>query len=109
QDKLIRVVRGSVQDVAVDLRPGSPTYGRHFSIVLSGENHLMVFIPAGFAHGFLTLEDNTIFQYKCSKYYEPSSEGGIRWDDPTLAIPWMDPGVHYILSPKDLAAPLLKK
>ena len=101
QDKLIRVVRGSVQDVAVDIRPGSPTYGQHFSIVLSGENHLMVYVPAGFAHGFLTLEDDTVFQYKCSKYYEPSSEGRLRWDDPDLALPWTDLGIPYILSEKD--------
>ena len=107
QAKLVRVVRGAVQDVAVDLRAGSPTFGRYVSAVLSGENHRAVYIPAGFAHGFVTLEDDTIFQYKCSCFYEPSAEGSVRWDDPTLAVAWMDPGVPLIISPKDLAAPAL--
>ena len=107
QAKLLRVVRGRVQDVAVDLRPDSPTFGKHVSRILSAENHLQMFIPAGFAHGFLTLEDDTVFQYKCSCFYEPSAEGSVRWDDPQLAIPWMDPGVPLIISPKDLAAPPL--
>lgn len=75
QSKLVRVVRGAVQDVAVDMRAGSPTFGKYVSVVLSGDNKRMFYIPEGFAHGFLTLEDNTVFQYKCGGFYEPSSEG----------------------------------
>lgn len=105
QAKLIRVVRGSVQDVAVDLRSGSPTFGRYVSVILSEENKKMFFIPAGFAHGFLTLEDDVIFQYKCSQFYEPSSEGSIRWDDPDIGVDWMLKDEKYILSPKDMKAP----
>ena len=78
QSKLVRVVRGAVQDVALDLRAGSPTFGKYFSVVLSGENKRMFYLSEGFAHGFLTLEDNTVFQYKCGEFYEPSSEGSVR-------------------------------
>ncbi|MCX8081149.1 MAG: dTDP-4-dehydrorhamnose 3,5-epimerase [Bacteroidia bacterium] len=88
QGKLVRVVRGAVLDVAVDLRKKSPTYGQHFCIFLSEKNQTMFYIPPGFAHGFLTLEDNTIFLYKCTNYYEKSSEDCIVWNDPTLNIPW---------------------
>ncbi len=107
QAKLVRVVRGSVQDVAVDLRKGSPTFGKYFSVILSGENKRQFYIPAGFAHGFLTLEDNTIFQYKCSQYYAPGYEGSIRWNDPEIAIKWSLPESELLLSEKDRIAPFL--
>lgn len=105
QAKLVRVVRGSVQDVAVDLRSGSPTFGKYFSVLLSGENKRQFYIPEGFAHGFLSLEEGTVFQYKCSRYYEPSSEGSIRWNDPDLAIKWSLPESQLLLSEKDRIAP----
>lgn len=88
QGKLVRVVRGSVLDVAVDIRSGSPTYGLHHSIVLSGDNKKQFYIPEGFAHGFLTLEDNTIFSYKCTSFYKRESEGGLMWNDEELDISW---------------------
>lgn len=98
----MRVVRGSVLDVAVDLRKDSPTFGKWASIELTGENKLMYWIPEGFAHGFLTMEDNTVFTYKCSGVYNKAAEASIRWDDPDLAIQWniTDP----VLSEKDKAA-----
>ena len=105
QAKLLRVVRGSVLDVAVDIRPGSPTYGKYVSTVLSGENKRQFFIPRGFAHGFLVLEDDTIFQYKCDNYYAPETEGSYRWNDPTLAIDWGISPDEVILSEKDSRAP----
>jgi dTDP-4-dehydrorhamnose 3,5-epimerase len=88
QGKLVRVVAGSVLDVAVDIRKSSPTYGKCFSIELSAVNFLSVYIPPGFAHGFATLQDETIFQYKCTDYYHPESEGGILWNSPGLNIDW---------------------
>ncbi len=88
QGKLLRVVNGAVLDVAVDLRKNSKTYGKHYSIILSKDNKTMFYIPEGFAHGFLTLEDKTIFDYKCTNVYHPESEGGIIWNDVTLAIDW---------------------
>lgn len=88
QAKLVRVVKGRVMDVAVDLRHSSPTFGQHFKIELSAENKKQFFIPAGFAHGFVALEDDTIFSYKCSNYYHPESEGIILWNDNTLNINW---------------------
>lgn len=99
QAKLIRVVRGSVLDVALDIRLNSPTYGQHFSIELSAENKIMFYIPEGFAHGFLTLEDDTIFSYKCSNFYNQVSEATILWDDPSLKINWEV--TEPILSVKD--------
>lgn len=100
QGKLVRVVTGSVLDVAVDLRKDSGTYGKWESAVLSAENKLMMWIPEGFAHGFLGLEDNTIFQYKCTNYYNRGSESGIIWNDPDLEIDW---GIENpLVSEKDL-------
>lgn len=88
QAKLVRVVRGAVWDVGVDLRGGSPTYLTWFGLELSAANALMLYIPAGFAHGFVALEDDTVFAYKCSAEYDRRSEGGIRWDDPDIGISW---------------------
>lgn len=88
QDKLVRVVNGKALDVAVDIREGSPTYGEYFSIELSGENNLQIWIPKGFAHGFASLEDNTILQYKCTNFYSPEHERGIVYNDKVLDIKW---------------------
>lgn len=101
QAKLVRVVKGCVLDVAVDIREGSPTYGEHYSVELSEENHLQFFIPRGFAHGFSVLSEEVIFQYKCDNFYHPESEGAIAWDDPDLAIDWHVPADKIILSEKD--------
>ncbi len=104
QGKLVRVLQGSVLDVAVDIRKNSPTYGMHYKHILSAENKLMLWIPTGFAHGFLTLEDKTVFFYKCTSFYNKASEAAIRWNDPTLAIEW---GIATpIVSEKDAQAPL---
>jgi len=105
QAKLLRVVQGSVLDVAVDIRPGSPTFGQSVKVVLSGENKRQFFIPRGFAHGFLVLEDNTIFQYKCDNFYAPESEGSYRWNDPAFGIDWGISPDEIILSEKDSKAP----
>jgi len=105
QAKLLRVVQGSVLDVAVDIRPGSPTFGKYVSVVLSGENKRQFFIPRGFAHGFLVLEDNTIFQYKCDNFYAPETEGSYRWNDPAFGIDWGISPDEVILSEKDARAP----
>ena len=103
QGKLVSVLRGAVLDVAVDIRRESPSYGKYFSIELSEENNLQFFIPAGFAHGFLTLEDNTLFSYKCTDVYDKESEGSIKWNDPNLNIDW---NVNNpIVSEKDQLAP----
>lgn len=107
QAKLIRVVRGAVLDVAVDIRKDSPTFGKVVSVELSEYNKQQIFIPHGFAHGFLVLEDNTIFSYKCDALYNPQSERGIRWDDPQIAIPWPKFDVPFILSDKDKKQPFL--
>lgn len=108
QAKLVRVVRGSVLDVAVDIRRGSPTFGQHVSVVLSEENKRQFFVPRGFAHGFAVLSDEAVFQYKCDNYYAPQSEGAIAWDDPDLGIDWLVPNENRILSEKDMHHPRLK-
>ena len=105
QGKLVRVISGRVLDVAVDIRKGSATYGKHVSVELSGDNKLQLWIPAGFLHGFSTLEDNTIFTYKVNNYYDKASEIGVLWNDPTLGIDWgIAPG-DVLLSPKDELLP----
>ena len=107
QAKLVSVVRGRVLDVAVDIRRGSPTFGRHVAALLDGENKRQLFIPRGFAHGFAVLSDEAVFQYKCDNYYAPGSEGGIAWDDPALAIDWRLPAGEILLSEKDRRHPQL--
>ena len=107
QAKLVRVVSGRVLDVAVDLREGSPTYGRHVAVELSGENHRQMFIPKGFAHGFSVLSEEAVFQYKCDDYYAPETEGAVAWDDPDLAIDWHVPAEDIRLSEKDRKHPRL--
>lgn len=108
QAKLVRVVEGRVLDVAVDIRRGSPTYGRHVACELTGESHRQFFIPKGFAHGFAVLSDTAVFQYKCDNLYHPEAEGALAWDDPTLAIDWQMPASEVILSEKDKHHPLFK-
>lgn len=102
QAKLVRVVKGCVLDVAVDIRKGSATFGQHVSVELSDENKRQFFIPRGFAHGFAVLSEEVIFQYKCDRYYAPDYEGGIRFDDPVLGIDWRIPREKMVLSEKDL-------
>ena len=101
QDKLVRVVNGEVFDVAVDLRKGSPTFGKHVAVELTEDNHRQFFIPRGFAHGFSVLTPEVIFQYKCDNFYAPQSEGALAWDDPDLGIDWKVPTDKVILSEKD--------
>ena len=101
QSKLVRVISGTVLDVAVDIRKGSPTFGRHVAVELSGDNHLQFFVPRGFAHGFSVLSDEAVFQYKCDNFYAPQSEGALAWDDPDLGIDWRLPSGSVILSEKD--------
>ena len=106
--KLVRVVKGKVLDVAVDLRKESPTFGRYVAMELSEENHRQMFIPRGFAHGFSVLSEEVIFQYKCDNYYAPQSEGAVAWDDPDLDIDWKIPAGKVLLSEKDKKHPRLK-
>ena len=102
QDKLVRVVSGEVFDVAVDLRPGSATYGKWHGVVLSAENKKQFFIPKNFAHGFLVLSDYAEFAYKCTDFYHPNDEGGLRFDDPEICVEWpIAPGAELIMSDKD--------
>jgi dTDP-4-dehydrorhamnose 3,5-epimerase len=105
QGKLVRVIKGRVLDVAVDIRKGSPTYGKYFSIELNEDNKLQFWIPAGFLHGFSVLEDNTIFTYKVNNYYDKASEIGVIWNDPTLNIEWGIGQNDILLSPKDELLP----
>lgn len=108
QAKLVRVIRGAVWDVAVDIRKDSPTYGKHVSAILSAENKRQFYIPRGFAHGFIVLEDNTLFSYKCDNLYCKEADRGLLFSDPELGIEWPDVGVELKLSEKDQKHPLLK-
>lgn len=108
QSKLVRVVKGRVLDVAVDLRRDSKTYGKYFSVELTEDNHLQLFIPKGFAHGFAVLSDEAVFQYKCDEFYAPESEGAIAWNDPDIGVDWQIPEDKVILSEKDKKHPAFK-
>lgn len=108
QSKLVRCVKGSVLDVAVDIRKGSPTYGKHVAVELTEDNHLQFFIPKGFAHGFVVLSDVAVFQYKCDNFYHPEADGGISILDDSLGIDWEISTQNAILSEKDTKHPLLK-
>lgn len=107
QSKLVRVISGAVLDVAVDIRRGSPTFGRHVAVELSGENHRQLFIPRGFAHGFAVLSPRALFQYKCDAPYAPQSEGAIAWNDPQIGIDWRLDPADVLLSEKDSRHPRL--
>src|SRR3712207_6008768 len=107
QAKLVRCLKGRIFDVAVDLRKGSPTYGRHVAVELSAENARQIFVPMGFAHGFVTLSPDTEVAYKVSAFYDPSADAGLRWNDPTIPIPWPLPDAGPVLSARDTALPLL--
>lgn len=108
QDKLVRCVRGAVLDVALDIRRGSPTYGRHLAVELSEDNHRQLFIPKGFAHGFSVLTPTAVFQYKCDEFYHPEAEGGVSIADSALGIDWRIPREKAILSDKDMKNPLFR-
>ena len=105
QAKLVRVIRGAVWDVAVDIRKGSPTFGRHVAVTLTAENRYQLFIPRGFAHGFIVLEDDTLFSYKCDNLYCPQADSGMLFNDPALGIVWPDLGIELKLSEKDQRHP----
>jgi dTDP-4-dehydrorhamnose 3,5-epimerase len=109
QGKLCRVARGEVFDVAVDIRPGSPRFGQWAGAILSEENQRQIWVPRGFAHGFLVLSESADFLYKCDEIYDPSSEGGVRWDDPEIGIEWPEVAGEILLSDKDRALPLLRE
>ena len=108
QTMLVHVAKGRILDVAVDIRPDSPTFGKYVATELSSENHRQLYIPRGFAHGFAVLSEEAVFQYKCDNYYAPEAEGGIRWNDPEIGIDWGLPAEDVLLSAKDAAHPLLK-
>ena len=108
QSKLVRVVKGRVVDVVVDIRKGSPTYGKYEMCELTEENHRQFFVPKGMAHGFVVLSETAIFQYKCDDFYHPEAEGAIAWDDPDIAINWPIPVQDVILSEKDKHHPFMK-
>jgi len=107
QAKLVRTVKGRVLDVVVDMRKESPTFSKHFSIELSEDNKRQLFVPRGFAHGFIVLSETAIFSYKCDNFYNKESEQGLRYDDPTLGIDWKLPTSEFIVSVKDLVLPKL--
>lgn len=107
QSKLVRVVEGRVLDIAVDIREGSPTFGKHIAVELSAENHRQLFIPRGFAHGYSVLSETATLEYKCDNYYAPESEGAILWNDTELGIDWQVPAEKVILSAKDTKSPKL--
>lgn len=109
QAKLVHVIRGAVWDVAVDIRKGSPTYGKYASEILTAENHKQFYIPRGFAHGFIVLENNTLFSYKCDNFYHPEADRGLRFDDPALGIEWPKLDVAIMLSEKDQKHPCLRE
>ena len=109
QAKLVRVIRGAVLDVAVDIRKGSPTFGQHVAVLLSADNGRQLFVPRGFAHGFAVLEDHTIFSYKCDNLYHPEAERGLKFNDPALNIAWPSFDSAPLLSGKDLLHPILDK
>jgi len=109
QTKLVRVLKGSILDVAVDLRSGSPTYGKWKSMILSEDNYLQLLLPKGFAHGFSVLSDEAVVFYKCDQFYHPASDKGIRYDDPALDIDWQLPPDKIVVSEKDRNLPLLKE
>ena len=109
QTKLVRVISGKVLDVAVDLRLGSPTFGKHVSIELSDENKLQFLIPKGFAHGFVVLSETAVFSYKVDNYYKPEADSGIRYDDPKIKIDWKIPSEEIRISDKDLKLPYLNQ
>ena len=108
QAKLVRVVKGRVLDVAVDVRKGSPTYGKYVAVELTEDNHRQFFVPRGFAHGFAVLSEEAVFQYKCDNFYAPQAEGALAWDDPDLGIDWGLPLDKVLLSEKDSKHPRLK-
>ena len=108
QSKLVRVVKGAVLDVAVDIRKGSPTFGKYVAVELTEDNNRQLFVPRGFAHGFSVLSEEAIFQYKCDNLYAPQAEGAIAWNDPEIGIDWGLPTEDVLLSAKDAAHPLLK-
>ncbi|AVM50645.1 dTDP-4-dehydrorhamnose 3,5-epimerase [Capnocytophaga sp. oral taxon 878] len=109
QSKLVRVVKGMVLDVAVDLRRNSPTFGQYEAVLLTEENKRQFFVPRGFAHGFAVLSEEAIFQYKCDNYYAPQSEGSVLWNDPAIGIDWQLPAESVLLSDKDKKSPLLSE
>ena len=106
QAKLVRVIHGAAWDVVVDIRKDSPTYGKHVAVALTGENRKQLYIPRGFAHGFIVLEDNTLFSYKCDNFYCPAADRGMRFDDPALGIEWPKIDVPLKLSAKDMGHPI---
>lgn len=108
QGKLVQVLRGAVRDVAVDIRFGSPSFGKYVSVELSAENKKQFWIPAGFAHGFIALEDDTIFSYKCTNVYSPECDRGVLWSDSQIGIEWPFPMSELLISEKDMKQPLLK-
>ncbi|NBJ04976.1 dTDP-4-dehydrorhamnose 3,5-epimerase [Alistipes sp. Z76] len=108
QSKLVRVVAGRVLDVAVDIRRGSPTFGKYVAVELTAENRRQLFIPRGFAHGFSVLSEEAVFQYKCDNPYAPQAEGAVAWDDPDIGIDWRLPAEAILLSAKDAANPRLR-